>query len=393
MRVYMDNAATTPLKKEVLEEMMPYFFEKFGNASSIHSYGREAHQAIDLARTRVARTINAKEQEIYFTSGGTESDNTAITGVAAAYGKKGKHIITSAIEHHAVLHTCQNLEKKGYDVTYIMPNEKGILSPSDVQQAIREDTILISIMFANNEIGTIQPVAEIGEIAHKNGIIFHTDAVQAIGSVSIDVEAMNIDLLSVSAHKIGGPKGVGALYVRKGIRFEQLMHGGAQERNKRPGTSNVPGIVGLGKAIELISENMDERCARVTGLRNKLIDRILNEIPHTSLNGDRKQRLCGNVNVSIEFVEGEALLLHLDMKGISASSGSACTSGSLDPSHVLLAIGLSHEIAHGSLRLSLNSLNTQEEVDYVVKELKGIVELLRNMSPLFAQHEGGRAYV
>ncbi|MGI6176121.1 MAG: cysteine desulfurase NifS [Christensenellales bacterium] len=393
MRVYMDNAATTPLKKEVLEEMMPYFCEKFGNASSIHSYGREAHQAIDLARTRIAQAINAKEQEIYFTSGGTESDNTAIMGVAAAHGKKGKHIITSAIEHHAVLHTCRNLEKKGYDVTYIMPDEKGILSSSDVEKAIRKDTILITTMFANNEIGTIQPIAEIGEIAHKHGIIFHTDAVQAIGSIPIDVEAMNIDMLSMSAHKIGGPKGVGALYVRKGIRFEQLMHGGAQERDKRPGTSNVPGIVGLGKAIELIFINMDERCARVAVLRDKLIDGILSEIPYTYLNGDRDQRLCGNVNVSIEFVEGEALLLHLDMKGISASSGSACTSGSLDPSHVLLAIGLSHEIAHGSLRLSLNSLNTQEEVDYVINELKGIVELLRNMSPLFAQHEGGRAYV
>ena len=388
MRVYLDNAATTPVRKEVLDEMMPYFMDKFGNASSVHGFGREARLAVDKAREKVAKAINAPVGEIYFTSGGTESDNIAIKGIADAYKNKGRHIITTAIEHHAVLHSCEYLEKLGYEVTYLSPDENGIVSAEKVREAIREDTILITVMFANNEIGTIQPIAEIGEIAHSKGIIFHTDAVQAVGSVPIDVDQMKIDLLSMSAHKFNGPKGVGALYVRKGVRFTPLTHGGAQEKGKRPGTDNTPGIVGMGKAIELATAEMEEKSKKLSGLRDRLMDGILEKIPYTRVNGDRTNRLPGNANVSIEFVEGESLLLSLDLKGIAASSGSACTSGSLDPSHVLLAIGLSHEVAHGSLRFSIGYMNTQEEIDYVLQELVPIVERLRAMSPLFAQKKG-----
>ncbi|MGI6169030.1 MAG: cysteine desulfurase NifS [Christensenellales bacterium] len=393
MRVYMDNAATTSLDRDVLQQMLPYFSEEFGNASSVHSYGRKARAAIDKARQQVATAINASPAEIYFTSGGTESDNIALKGVAAAYANKGKHIITSAIEHHGVLHSAQYLEKHGYEVDYIQADEDGLIDVEAVKAAVRTDTILISIMFANNEIGTIQPVAEIGAFARGKGILFHTDAVQAVGSIPVDVQAMNIDLLALSAHKFNGPKGVGALYARKGVRFEAQIHGGAQERNKRAGTDNTPGIVGMGYAIEKAVAALEEKSAHLSRLRDNLIDGILTRIPHTRLNGHPTKRLAGNVNVSIEFIEGESLLLSLDMKGIAASSGSACTSGSLDPSHVLLGIGLSHAIAHGSLRLSLGAGNTQEEVDYVLDELVPIVERLREMSPLFAQVKGDAKYV
>jgi cysteine desulfurase len=393
MRVYMDNAATTPLDQEVFEKMLPYFLEKYGNASSIHSFGREARLAIDLARQQVAKAIGASASEIYFTSGGTESDNMAIKGVAGAYKARGKHIITSAIEHHAVLHSAQYLESQGFEVDYIQPDEYGMIDVQKIREAVRPDTILISIMFANNEIGTIQPVAEIGALAREKGILFHTDAVQAVGSVPVDVRAMNIDLLSLSAHKFNGPKGVGALYVKKGVRFEAQTHGGAQERNKRPGTDNTPGIVGLGYAIEKATATLEEKSAYLSGLRDKLIDGILTRIPYTRLNGHPTKRLPGNVNVSLEFIEGESLLLSLDMKGIAASSGSACTSGSLDPSHVLLGIGLPHAIAHGSLRFSLGVGNTPDEVEYVLHELGPIAQRLRDMSPLFSQVKGDAKYV
>jgi len=384
-KVYMDNAATTPLSNDVLQEMTPYFSEAFGNASSVHSFGREARKAIDLARDRVAKALNAKSEEIYFTGGGSESDNWAIKGVALANRDKGNHIITSAIEHHAVLHTCEFLEKQGFDVTYLPVDEYGMVDPEDVRKAINSNTILITVMFANNEIGTIQPIKEIGAIAREHGIYFHTDAVQAVGHIPIDVNDMNIDLLSLSGHKLYGPKGIGALFIRKGVKITPLIHGGAQERNRRAGTENVPGIVGLGKAVELANENMEIENKRLISMRDRLIEGILSKVEHVRLNGHPTKRLPGNVNMSFEYIEGESLLLSLDMKGIAASSGSACTSGSLDPSHVLLGIGLSHEIAHGSLRLTLGKYNTDEDVEYVLEVLPEIVDRLRAMSPLFSK--------
>ena len=392
-RVYMDHAATTYTKKEVLEEMLPFFTEKYGNPSSVHSFGREARKAVDLARERTAKAFNASTDEIYFTGGGSEADNWAIKGIALANRQRGNHIITTSIEHHAVLHTCQYLEKMGFEVTYLPVDQYGLVDPEDVKRAITDRTILISVMFANNEIGTIQPVKEIGRIAREHGIYFHTDAVQAVGHLPIDVKDMNIDLLSLSAHKFYGPKGVGALYIKKGVKIHPFMHGGAQERNRRAGTENLPGIVGLGKAIELAHENLEESSRKLTAKRDRLISGIMERIDSVRLNGHPVKRLPGNVNLSFEYIEGESLLLSLDMKGIAASSGSACTSGSLDPSHVLLAIGLPHEIAHGSLRLTLGDDNTDEDVDYVLEVLPEIVQRLRNMSPLFAQDKGEKHYV
>ncbi|SHH29865.1 cysteine desulfurase [Caloranaerobacter azorensis DSM 13643] len=388
--VYMDYAATTPVKKEVLEEMMPYFTEKYGNPSSIYRIGRESRAAIDEARERVAKIIEAKPKEIYFTSGGSESDNWAIKGVAFANRDKGNHIITSKIEHHAVLHACEYLEKHGFEVTYLDVDEYGIVDLEQLKNAITDKTILITIMFANNEIGTIQPIQEIGKIAREKGVYFHTDAVQAIGNVEIDVNKLNIDLLSMSAHKFYGPKGVGVLYIREGVKIHPYIHGGAQEKNRRAGTENVAGIVGLAKALELAYENLEEHNKKLVYLRDKLIKEVTNKIDYVRVNGHPEKRLPGNVNFSIEFVEGEALLLSLDMMGIAASSGSACTSGSLDPSHVLLAIGLPHEIAHGSLRFTLGDFNTEEDVDYVVESLVKIVERLREMSPLYENVKEGK---
>lgn len=383
-RIYMDNAATTATRPEVLEAMMPYFTQFYGNPSSIHSFGRDARRALENARKQVAAALNCEPREVYFTAGGSESDNWAIR--CALQNKKGKHIITSAIEHHAVMHTCEYMEKQGYEVTYLPVDEYGIVSVEDVKKAIRPDTALITIMAANNEIGTIQPIAEIGKIAKEAGILFHTDAVQAIGAIPVDVKEWNVDMLSLSGHKFHAPKGVGVLYIRKGIRISNLIYGGAQERGLRAGTENLPGIVGLGKAIELAVAELPEYAERMTALRDKLIDGILNSIPDVQLNGHRTQRLPGNVNVSVRYVEGEALLMRLDLAGIAASSGSACTSGSLDPSHVLLAIGLPHEIAHGSLRLSLGNETTEEDVDYVIETLPNIVNTLRSMSPLNADN-------
>lgn len=383
-RIYMDNAATTRVTKEVLEAMLPYLGEVYGNPSSIHSFGREARKAVDAARAQVAAAIGAKPAEIYFTGCGTESDNWAIRGAAYARRAKGKHIITSAIEHHAVLHTCMQLEKEGFEVTYLPVDAEGFVSPAALEKAIRPDTTLVTIMLANNEIGVIEPVEELARIAKAHGALFHTDAVQAIGSMPIDVRAMGVDMLSLSAHKFHGPKGVGVLYLRAGVRIDRLMNGGAQERNQRPATENLAGIVGLGKAIEIANARIEAHNETLLALRTHLINRILSEIPHTRLNGPRDSRLPGNVNISFEYIEGEALLLSLDLKGIAGSSGSACTSGSLDPSHVLLAIGLPHEIAHGSLRLSLSEENTIEECDYVVDTLKDVVQKLRDMSPMFA---------
>ena len=384
-RIYMDNAATTAVAPEVLEAMLPYFTEIYGNPSSIHGTGRDARRVVDAARRQVANAIGAQPQEIYFTAGGSESDNWAIKGAAFARQAKGNHIITSAIEHHAVLHTCQWLEKRGFEVTYLPVDEFGRVSVQDVENAITDKTILISIMAANNEIGTLQPIAEIGKIAKEKKILFHTDAVQAVGAIPIDVNELNVDMLSMSAHKFHGPKGIGALYIRKGVRVDGFLHGGAQERGQRAGTENLPGIVGMGKAIELATANLAENAARETRLRDRLIDGILSTIPDTRLNGHRTQRLPNNVNISFRYVEGEALLLRLDLAGIAGSSGSACTSGSLDPSHVLLAIGLPHEIAHGSLRLSLGTETTDEEVDYVLEKLPEILSILRAMSPLNAE--------
>ncbi len=381
--VYLDHAATTSVRPEVLEAMLPYFSEKYANPSSIYSMAQESKAAIDNAREKVAAAIGANPQELYFTSGGTEADNWAIKGVAYKNRDKGRHIITTSIEHHAVLHTCQYLEKEGFDVTYLPVDEKGFVSPSQVEDAIRDDTVLISIMYANNEIGTIQPIEEIGAIAKEHGIPLHTDAVQAVGNIHIDVEKLGIDLLSMSAHKFYGPKGVGALYVRKGVNLEPYIHGGAQERGKRASTENVPGIVGMGKAIELAASNIDSYNKKLLELRDMTIDGILAKIPYVRLNGDREKRLPGNVNFSFEFIEGESLLLLLDMAGICASSGSACTSGSLDPSHVLIAIGLPHEIAHGSLRLSFGWDNTREDVEYLLEVLPNIVKRLRHVSPLY----------
>lgn len=382
--IYLDNAATTAARPEVVEAMLPYFTEKYGNPSSIYSFAQQSKEAETNAREIIARSINAKTEEIYFTAGGTEADNWAIIATADAYEKKGKHIITSALEHHAVLHTCQYLEKqRGFEVTYVGVDENGIIKLDELKAAIRPDTILITVMFANNEIGTIQPIAEIGKIAKEHGIIFHTDAVQAYCQLPIDVDEMNIDMLSASAHKLRGPKGVGMLYIRKGVKIRSFIHGGAQERRRRAGTENVPGIIGFGKAVEMGMATMAQRTEYERGLRDYLIDRVLNEMEHVRLNGDAKERLPGNANFSFRFIEGESMLMMLDAKGICGSSGSACTSGSLDPSHVLLAIGLPHEIAHGSLRLSLNEENTKEEMDFVVETLKTVINNLRSMSPLY----------
>ena len=381
--IYLDNAATTKVRKEVVDAMLPYFTENYGNPSSVYKFAGESKKAVDNARNIIAKSLNTNSQDIYFTAGGSESDNWALKATAEAYRSKGKHIITSKIEHHAILHTCDYLEKEGYEITYIDVDENGIVKLDELEKAIREDTVLISIMFANNEIGTIQPIKEIGEIAHKHNIIFHTDAVQAYGHIPIDVEAMNIDMLSASGHKINGPKGIGFLYIRKGLKLRSFVHGGAQERRRRAGTENVTGIVGFGKAVEIAMANMEERISKEESLRDRLITKVLERVPYTRLNGDRQKRLPNNVNFSFQFVEGESLLIMLDMKGICASSGSACTSGSLDPSHVLLAIGLPHEIAHGSLRLTLSEENTEEEIDYVVDAVAEIVEKLRSMSPLY----------
>jgi cysteine desulfurase len=381
----MDNGATTPTDPEVLEAMKPYFTDIFGNASSFHSFGREARNAITEARDSVAKLIGADDsREIVFTSGGTESDNYAIKGVAEALEKKGKHIITSSIEHHAVLHTCQYLEKKkGFEVTYLAVDEDGMVNPQDVKDAIKEDTILITIMMANNEVGTIQPIAEIGKIAKEAGVIFHTDAVQAVGTIPVDVNRLNVDLLSLSGHKFNAPKGIGALYIRKGTKVAKYLHGGAQERNRRATTENVPGIVGLGKACEIALNTMDEKSAKLIALRDRLISGIEEKIDYVKLNGHRTDRLPGNVNFSIRYIEGESILMKLDLEGIAASSGSACTSGSLDPSHVLLAMGLTHEVAHGSLRLTLGKYNTEEDVDRVLDVLPKVVTDLRAMSPIY----------
>ena len=382
--IYLDHAATTPARPEVVEAMLPYFTEKFGNPSSVYSFASDNKNVITDVREQIANTLGAKTEEIYFTAGGSESDNWALKATAEAYENKGKHIITTKIEHHAILHTAEYLEKqRGFEVTYLDVDENGFVRLDDLKAAIRPDTILISIMFANNEIGTIEPVKEIGAIAKEHGILFHTDAVQAYGQIPINVDECNIDMLSASGHKLNGPKGIGFLYIRKGVKIRSFIHGGAQERKRRAGTANVTGIVGLGKAVEIAFATMEERTKKEIELRDHLINRILTEIPYTRLNGDRVNRLPNNVNISFQFIEGETLLIMLDMNGICGSSGSACTSGSLDPSHVLLAIGLPHEIAHGSLRLTLGDENTMEEMDYVVDKLKEIVSRLRSMSPLY----------
>lgn len=383
MRVYMDNAATTRVTEPVFEAMRPYLCEIYGNPSSVHAFGREALMALDKARSQVAKALGAQPAEIYFTGCGTESDNWAIRGAAYARRKKGNHIITTQIEHHAVLHTCQQLEKEGFEVTYLPVDAFGLVRTEDLEKALRPETTLVSIMFANNEIGTIEPIAELCKIARAHGALFHTDAVQAVGHVPIDVKALDVDMLSLSGHKLHAPKGVGALYIRNGVRIQRFMEGGAQERTQRAGTENMASIVGMGAAIELAMEQMDANISKIAAMRDRLIERILNEIPYARLNGHPEKRLPGNVNVCFRFIEGEALLLSLDLKGVAGSSGSACTSGSLDPSHVLLAIGLPHEIAHGSLRLTLSEENTMEEVDYAVDALKGIVSRLRDMSPLY----------
>lgn len=381
--IYLDNAATTRTSKTVLEAMLPYFSEYYGNASSIYSIGTKSKEAINRSREAIAESLGAAANEIYFTAGGSEADNWALKATAEAYKNKGGHIITSKIEHHAILHTCEYLEKQGFEVTYVDVDENGIIKLDELKKAIRPETILISVMFANNEIGSIQPIREIGEIAHEHGILFHTDAVQAFGQVPINVDELHIDMLSSSAHKINGPKGIGFLYIRKGVKIRSLIHGGAQERKRRAGTENVPGIVGYGKAAEEAVRTMQERTAKETELRDYLIDRILKEVPYTRLNGHRTKRLPNNANFSFQFVEGESMLIMLDMEGICGSSGSACTSGSLDPSHVLLAIGLPHEIAHGSLRLTLSDETTKEDIDFTIEKIKEIVARLRSMSPLY----------
>lgn len=390
--IYADNAATTAVSEEVLQAMLPYFRTAFGNASSIYKLGRDAQRDVEAARAKVAKAIGAEPREIFFTSCGSESDNWAIKGIAENLAKRGKkHIVTSVFEHHAVLHTCEYLEKKGFEVTYVPVSDKGLIDPKDVRNAIRDDTALVTIMYANNEIGTIQPIEEIAAICKEKKVIFHTDAVQALGHVDIDVKKQGIDMLSLSGHKIHAQKGIGALYVRKGIVLPNLIHGGAQERNKRAGTENVPAIVGLGVAIETATKNIAERNAVIVPRRNRLIDGIL-KLPYTRLNGDRDKRLPGNLNISIEGIEGESLLLMLDQYGICASSGSACTSGSLDPSHVLLAIGLKHEVAHGSLRLSIEENVTDEDVDYILEVIPKIVERLRSMSPVWEKMMKGEKY-
>ena len=374
--IYFDNAATTKLDDEVLKEMLPYLKDNYGNPSSIYKLGREARKAIEDSREKIAKVLNCKANEIYFTAGGSESDNTAIKGIAKANKKRGNHIITSKIEHPAVLETCKQLEKEGFEITYISVDEKGIVDLEELKKSIKPTTILITIMFANNEIGTIQPIEEIGKIAKGNNIYFHTDSVQAVGSIKIDVQKLNIDSLSLSGHKFYGPKGVGALYVKTGVPFEKFISGGHQERNKRAGTENVAGIVGIGKAIELAYENLDEYNKKIKELRDYYVKQVEEKIPYIKINGDMEKRLPGNSNISFRFIEGEGLLLNLDLKGICASSGSACTSGSLDPSHVLLAIGLPHEIAHGSLRVSIGKYNTKEEIDYLIENLMEIVTRL-----------------
>ncbi len=381
--IYLDNAATTKTAPEVVEAMLPYFTEYYGNASTVYELGGQSKKAMNEAREVIADALGAKTEEIYFTAGGSESDNWALKATAEAYKIKGNHIITSKIEHHAVLHTCEYLEKQGFEVTYLDVDENGKVKLSELEKAIRPTTILISIMYANNEIGTIQPVKEIGEIAHKHGILFHTDAVQAFAQLPIQVDECHIDMLSASGHKLNGPKGIGFLYIRKGVKICSFVHGGAQERKRRAGTENIPGIVGLGAATKRAVENMKERTGKETELRDYLIDRVLKEVPYTRLNGDRRDRLPNNANFSFQFIEGESLLIMLDMEGICGSSGSACTSGSLDPSHVLLAIGLPHEIAHGSLRLTLSEETTKEDIDFVIETVKKIVERLRSMSPLY----------
>jgi cysteine desulfurase len=388
--VCMDYAATTYTKPEVLQEMLPYFTEKFGNPSSVYTYARESKKAVEKSREQVAKAIGCLPDEVYFTAGGSEADNWAIKGIASANKDKGNHIITSCIEHHAVLHSCQYLEKNGFEVTYLPVDEDGKVRPEDLEKAITDKTILITIMFANNEIGTIQPIQEIGRIAKAHNIPFHTDAVQAIGNVEINVKEMNIDMLSMSGHKFYGPKGIGVLYIKKGIRIDNLIHGGGQERKRRAGTENLPGIVGLGKAIEMATADVKGHSERISDLRNQLLDGIEKEIPYVKVNGHRTDRLPGNLNVSFQFIEGESMLLMLDMEGICASTGSACSSGSLDPSHVLLAIGLPHEMAHGSLRLTIGDGTTQEDVDYVLEKLPDIVKKLRDMSPLYDSFIHGR---
>lgn len=381
--VYADNAATTQVSEKVLNAMMPYFRTEYGNASSIYAMGRSAQKAVEEARAKVAKAIGADPSEIFFTSCGSESDNWALRGVCEKLAPKGKkHIVTTVFEHHAILHTCKALEKMGYEVTYVPVSDKGIVAPEDIKNAIREDTAIVSVMYANNEIGTIQPISEIAAVCKEKNVIFHTDAVQAVGHVEIDVHKQGIDLLSLSGHKIHAQKGIGAIYMRKGIVLPNLINGGAQERNRRAGTENVPAIVGLGRAIELATADIAEKAEIITARRNRIIDGIL-RLPHTRLNGDREKRLPGNVNISIEGVEGESLLLMLDMNGICASSGSACTSGSLDPSHVLLSLGLKHEVAHGSLRLSIDENTSDEDVDYILEVVPKVVERLRLMSPLW----------
>ena len=381
--IYLDHAATTATRPEVVDAMLPYFTENFWNPSSVYTPALNNRKVVDESRDTIAKSLGTTPENIYFTAGGSESDNWALKCTAEAYANKGKHIITSKIEHHAILHTCEYLEKKGFEITYIDVDENGILKLDDLKAAIRPDTILISVMFANNEIGTIQPIKEIGEIAHENGIIFHTDAVQAYCHEPINVDEYHIDMLSASGHKFNGPKGIGIMYIRTGVKIRSFIHGGAQERKRRAGTENVPGIVGIGTAAKRAAASMEERTAKEREVRDYLIDRVLNEIPYCRLNGHRTDRLPNNANFSFQFVEGESLLIKLDMKGICGSSGSACTSGSLDPSHVLLAIGLPHEIAHGSLRLTLNEEIEKEDIDYVVDNLKEIVAHLREMSPLY----------
>ena len=392
-RIYLDHAATTYTSKEVLNEMLPFFTEHYGNPSSVHQFGREVKKSIDIARDRVAKAIGALPEEIYFTAGGSEADNLAIKGVAYANKNKGNHIITTKIEHPAVIETCEQLQKEGFEVTFLDVDHYGLVNPEDVRNAIKDNTILISVMYANNEIGTIQPISEIAKIANEKKIYFHTDAVQAIGSIRINVQEQKIDMLSMAGHKFYGPKGVGALYVRKGVKLVSIIHGGSQERKRRAGTENVPGIIGMGKAIELAYQKFDENNARITMLRDKLINEIMAKVPHTRLNGHPENRLPNNTSFCFEFIEGESLLLNLDLKGIAGSSGSACSSGSLEPSHVLLAIGLTHEIAHGSLRLSLGEVNTVEDIDYVLQVLPEIVDRLRQMSPLYEKVKGGNCNV
>lgn len=382
--IYLDNAATTKTAPEVVEAMLPYFTENYGNPSTIYSLGSTSKKAVNEARRTIADAIGAKQEEIYFTAGGSESDNWALKATAEAYASKGKHIITTKIEHHAILHTCEYLEKRGFEITYLNVDRDGLIDLEELKAAIRPDTILISVMFANNEIGTIEPIEEIGVIAKERNVLFHTDAVQAFGQVPIDVDKLHIDMLSASGHKLNGPKGIGFLYIRSGLKLRSFIHGGSQERSRRAGTENVPGIVGLGKAVERALRIMDEKTKHEIELRDYLIERVEKEIPYCWVNGHRTKRLPGNVNFSFLYIEGESMLIMLDMKGICASSGSACTSGSLDPSHVLLAIGLKHEEAHGSLRLTLSEENTKEQMDFVVDNLKQIVARLRDMSPLYA---------